>query len=115
MLEFNGELIAAHFALTYRDRCYSPKVAFNEKYRQFAPGHLIISEMLRDCAARGIRGYDITGQDQNWKMKWTATTLGVNHHFIFKGSLGRLAYKVHATFPLAKRLVSASIYLTGSA
>jgi CelD/BcsL family acetyltransferase involved in cellulose biosynthesis len=94
MLEWKGELIAAHFSLTYKNRCYSPIVAYNERFKQFAPGHLIVAEILQDCAVRGVQGYDITGQDQPWKMKWTNETHPVNHHFVFKGALGCLAYKV---------------------
>jgi len=92
MLEFNGELIAAHYSLVYRNRCYSPIVAYNENFKQFAPGHLIVGEILKDCSARGIAGYDITGQNQPWKMKWASQTLAVNHHYIFRGPIGRLAY-----------------------
>ena len=94
MLEFNGKLIASHFSFNYRNRCYSPKVAYDEDFKLYAPGHLIISEILQDCASSGIRDYDITGQDQSWKMKWTNKTRAVNHYFIFKGPVGRLAYTV---------------------
>jgi len=94
MLEFKGELIAAHYSLTYNGLCHSPVVAYNEKFRQFAPGHLIVSEILKGCVARGIHGYDITGQDQDWKMKWATQTLPVNHHYIFRGRIGNLAYRV---------------------
>ena len=92
MLELKGQLIAAHFALTYRGRCYSPVVAYDENFKHLAPGHLIVSELLQDCARRGIRTYDITGQDQEWKMKWTNDRLSVRHHFLFKGPIGKLAY-----------------------
>jgi len=94
MLEFEGQLIAAHYSLNYRDRCYSPVVAHNENFRELAPGHLIVSEILRDCASRGITGYDITGEDQEWKMKWTEQALAVNDNFVFKGPIGRFAYSV---------------------
>jgi CelD/BcsL family acetyltransferase involved in cellulose biosynthesis len=94
MLEWKGELLAGHFGFTYGDKCYSPIVTYNEKFRQYAPGHLIIGEILRDCALRGISEYDITGQDQPWKMKWTSQAHGVNHHFVFKGARGRLAHTV---------------------
>ena len=93
-LEWNGELLAAHFALLYRGRCYSPKVAYNEKFDRFAPGHLIVEEILRDCAARGMKVFDITGPDDEWKVKWTAEARPVSHHYIFKGMLGRLARDV---------------------
>jgi CelD/BcsL family acetyltransferase involved in cellulose biosynthesis len=92
LLECGDELLAGHFAFNYRDRCYSPIVTYNEKFRQYAPGHLIVSEILRDCSTRGIRGFDITGQDQPWKMKWTNEVHNVNHHFVFNGRLGKLAH-----------------------
>jgi CelD/BcsL family acetyltransferase involved in cellulose biosynthesis len=95
LLELRGELIAAHFALIHQGRCYSPKVAYSENYRQFAPGHLIVSEILKDCCARGIYGFDITGPNDEWKMKWTSDTRAVNHHFVFRNDLaGSLAYAV---------------------
>ncbi len=100
MLEWKGQLIAGHFALTYEGHCYSPKVAYNEAFKQFAPGHLIVSEMLQDCAARGIHTYDITGECQEWKMKWTDEMVAMNHHFIFRGAVGRLAYSVNKRLKL---------------
>jgi CelD/BcsL family acetyltransferase involved in cellulose biosynthesis len=93
-LELNGNLIAGHMSLHHRDRCYSPKVAYNEDFKPFAPGHLIIAEILRDCASRGIRAFDITGQDQPWKLKWTSECRPVSHHYIFRGYLGSLAHAV---------------------
>jgi CelD/BcsL family acetyltransferase involved in cellulose biosynthesis len=92
MLELKGQLIAAHFSLQYKGRCHSPVVAYNEDFKQLAPGHLIISEIMRDCAARGIHTYDITGRDQDWKLKWMPLRLSLRDRFIFRGPLGRLAY-----------------------
>jgi len=86
LLEWKRELLAAHFSLNYGKRCYSPKVAYNEKFKQFAPGHLLVSEILQDCSTRGTEYYDITGPDDDWKMKWTANTQSVYHHLIFGSS-----------------------------
>ena len=92
MLELSGQLIAAHYALILKGRCYAPKVAYDENFRQFAPGHLIVAEILKDCAARGVHGFDITGIDDEWKMKWTAEARPVNHHWVFAGPRGSFAY-----------------------
>jgi CelD/BcsL family acetyltransferase involved in cellulose biosynthesis len=92
LLELAGQLIAAHYAFTHRGRCYSPKVAYHEDFKQFAPGQLIVEEILRDCAARGIHGFDITGPNDDWKMKWTSEARAVNHHLVFRGTLGSLAH-----------------------
>lgn len=94
LLELNGQLVAGHYSFTHRGRCYSPKVAYDESFKQFAPGHVIVAEILQDCATRGIQEFDITGSDDDWKMKWTSHTRGFNHHFVFKGAMGNLAHAV---------------------
>jgi CelD/BcsL family acetyltransferase involved in cellulose biosynthesis len=68
-------------------------VAYNEKFQQYCPGHLIVNEILRDCASRGVSQYDITGPDDDWKIKWTSETRSMCKYFIFrKGIPGCLAY-----------------------
>jgi CelD/BcsL family acetyltransferase involved in cellulose biosynthesis len=92
MLELNGRPIAAHFSLVLKGRCYSPKVAYDQHFKQIAPGHLIVEEILKDCAACGVYDFDITGVDDEWKMKWATEARPVSHHLIFAGALGNLAY-----------------------
>jgi CelD/BcsL family acetyltransferase involved in cellulose biosynthesis len=106
-LELNGELLAAHFGLAHRGRYYSPKIAYNEKFPQYAPGHLIVSEILRDCASRGISEYDITGVNDEWKMKWTSETRAKFMYFIFRqGFPGNLAHAIRFRIrPSVKKLV----------
>jgi CelD/BcsL family acetyltransferase involved in cellulose biosynthesis len=92
MLELNERLLAAHFSLMLAGRCYSPKVAYDESFARYAPGHLIVAEILQDCASRGISLYDITGPADEWKMKWTTETHKVDHYFVMgRGVLARFA------------------------
>ena len=98
MLEWKGQLMAAHFSLVLQGRCYSPKVAYDEQFRQFAPGHLIINEILKDCAARRIVVLDIMGEDDAWKMKWTSQACPVDHYMVFNGPRGKLAYNLGLRF-----------------
>jgi CelD/BcsL family acetyltransferase involved in cellulose biosynthesis len=92
LLELDGRLLAGHFGLSYKGRYFSPKVAYDEGAGQWAPGHLIVEEIVRDCVARGVQEYDITGQNDPWKRKWTLQTRGQCMQYIFgKGISGRLA------------------------
>ena len=111
-LELKGELLAAHFGLSHRGRYFSPKVAYNEKLPQYASGHLIVSEILQDCASRGICEYDITGVNDEWKMKWTSQARDKIIYFIFrKGLLGSLAHTVRFRMrPAVKALVQSFQY-----
>jgi len=107
VLEFKGRLIAAHYSFTHRRCCYSPKVAYDEEFGRFAPGHLIIQEILRDCSIRGIKELDITGPNDDWKMKWTSEVRPVYHHLIFRGRLGSLAHTLRYRIrPALKNVLS---------
>ena len=106
-LELNGQLLASHFGLEYKGRYFSPKIAYNEELSQYAPGHLIVSEILADCASRGIAEYDITGVNDDWKMKWTSEVRSKFIYFVFqKGLAGTLAHTVRFRLrPAVKKLV----------
>jgi CelD/BcsL family acetyltransferase involved in cellulose biosynthesis len=95
-LELDDQLIAAHLGLSYGQTYYSPKLAYNEAFKDLAPGHLIISEILQDCSSRGIRTYDITGPDDEWKMRWTSSLRQRFRQLIFNNRpLARAAHMVH--------------------
>ncbi|HZQ95054.1 MAG TPA: GNAT family N-acetyltransferase [Candidatus Sulfotelmatobacter sp.] len=106
-LEVNGELLACHFGLCLNGRYYSPKIAYNEKFPQFAPGHLIVSEILQDCVNRQIPEYDITGVVDDWKSKWTAQSRTKLKYFIFRpGFPASLAYAIRFELrPWLKKLL----------
>jgi CelD/BcsL family acetyltransferase involved in cellulose biosynthesis len=106
-LDLNGELLAAHLGLSHRGRYFSPKVAYNEKLPQYAGGHLIVSEILQDCSARGIAEYDITGVNDDWKMKWTSQARSKFIYYIFRRRLpGSLAYALRFHMrPALKKLI----------
>jgi CelD/BcsL family acetyltransferase involved in cellulose biosynthesis len=106
MLEFDGQLVAGHFGLCLQGRYYSPKLSYEERQKDLAAGHLIISEILRDCAARGVHTYDITGPDDEWKMKWTDQVRRRSMYFVFRDSaVGSLAYTLRFRLrPAIKRL-----------
>jgi CelD/BcsL family acetyltransferase involved in cellulose biosynthesis len=94
-LQLNGQLLASHIGLSYRGRYFSPKVAYNEGFKQLAPGHLIVEEIIRDCAARDIHEYDITGANEQWKTKWASQTRARSMYYIFRGVAGGLAHSLH--------------------
>jgi CelD/BcsL family acetyltransferase involved in cellulose biosynthesis len=110
-LEVDDLVLAAHFGLTYRGRYFSPKVAYDERFGRWAPGHLIVEEILGDCAERGIWEYDITGQNDPWKRKWTDQTRGQCVRFIFGRQLGgRLAHRLRFRVrPAVKRMVGMTL------
>lgn len=69
-LELDDHLLAAHFGILYRSQYFAPKIAYDEKYSEYRPGHLLVQRILRDCLERGITEYSM-GMSQEWKLQWT--------------------------------------------
>ncbi len=105
--EWNGRIVAGHFGLTYRGRYFMCKVAYDEGVGQYAPGHLLVSAVLRDCAERGVTEYDMMGDDEPWKMRWTSNIRPHYFHYILRGPWGRIlrAAKFHMK-PAVKKIVA---------
>jgi CelD/BcsL family acetyltransferase involved in cellulose biosynthesis len=92
-LECAGEPVAMHLGLSRFGQYLVPKLAFDEGKHEFAPGHLLVSEVLRDCVARRCREFDFLGNEMPWKLEWTRQLR--NHHrvHIFNNTVaGRAAY-----------------------
>lgn len=92
-LEWKGDTIAAHYGIEHHRCYYMLKTAYNESYREYAPGHLIIREVLDDCLKRRITEFDFTGPQADWKQQWASEVRPHAWHYIFnKGLKGRAAY-----------------------
>jgi CelD/BcsL family acetyltransferase involved in cellulose biosynthesis len=92
-LELDGKPIAAQFGITYGGRYFMPKMAFDERYRRFGPGHLLIHEILNDCVQRGLFEYDFTGPAAEYKGKWSPAQRTHSTFWIFqKGVSGRVLH-----------------------
>jgi CelD/BcsL family acetyltransferase involved in cellulose biosynthesis len=93
LLEWNGVLLAGHFGLTHQGRYCVPKLAYDETYQQHAPGHLMVSAVLRDCVERGFSEFDFLGGWAGWKEEWTKERRTLSYLYAFRASpLGRLLY-----------------------
>jgi CelD/BcsL family acetyltransferase involved in cellulose biosynthesis len=70
-LRTRGIRIAGQFALEDTNTRYLIKVGYDPEYAHFGPGQLLVRETASDAARRGLRRYDLLGQDTPWKTKWT--------------------------------------------
>jgi len=101
-LEIDQKAIAAHIGFTYRGRYWAAKSTYDETYRDYAPGHLIVKAILRDCCERGLSEY-VMGIREDWKMEWTQDVRRRSYQCIFnRGIWPRLLYAVR--FPLRRKI-----------
>ena len=112
-LQQGDSVLAAHFGFTCGGGYYPLKVAYDERYSQYGPGHLIIGAVLQDCAARGLSEFDCLGHWTEAKAKWSSQVRPHNFCYIFRTDLvGRILL---AQTRLAHRLGSAIRRLKHSA
>jgi CelD/BcsL family acetyltransferase involved in cellulose biosynthesis len=90
-LEQGEATLAAHLAFTYGGRYYPVKVAYDENFSQYGPGHLIIGRILQDCVERGLSEFDCLGETTDAKAKWTSNVRPHTACCIFRNTaVGRL-------------------------
>lgn len=109
LLECGSEPIAGLYAFTTGESCCVPKLAYDEAYKDIAPGHLLVNEVLRDCAMRGVQEFDFLGEWMPWKGAWTSSSRTHAAHHIFRGAIARLIQSLHFTIrPRVARLLRRS-------
>lgn len=106
-LRLDNELVAFHYGLTHNHTYYLLKTAYNEAYKEFRAGQLLMHEVLQDCISRGLSEFDFLGPDMPWKREWAACARSHKWLFIFRDApYGRLLR--YAKFPwsqTARRLL----------
>ena len=95
-VESDGRTIAGHFGLSYRNRYFLPKAAYDEDFRGYGPGHLGVYLTLQQCQQRGLREFDFLGPWAPDEAEWTLQARCHFHAYIFqKGLYGRLLHLLH--------------------
>jgi CelD/BcsL family acetyltransferase involved in cellulose biosynthesis len=111
-LEIDGETAAAHFAFRYGQRYLVLKCAYNERWSELAPGHLIVNRILQDCGREGLVEFDFLGPSMEWKRKWTSAERQHSAFYVFRRDLyGAMLHA--AAFKLRPRLAAWKRRLAG--
>jgi CelD/BcsL family acetyltransferase involved in cellulose biosynthesis len=55
--------------------------SYDERFKEFSPGHLLTESVIEDCVARRLREFDFLGCDLPWKLEWTSSVR--RHHWLF--------------------------------
>lgn len=71
LLEVDGQPIAGDFGCSFAGVGYLLKTGFDESFKQYSPGLVLRSEVLRASIAEGLHGYDFLGGPDGYKLRWT--------------------------------------------
>ena len=105
-LRLDGRMVAFNYDLDFGGRRFGILTSYDETLdNRCSPGSVLLWHVLEDCADRGLRAYELGGdQDNVWSLMWTSVTrrradiIGYGSN-----SEGRL---VRALAPVRRRLKS---------
>jgi CelD/BcsL family acetyltransferase involved in cellulose biosynthesis len=107
MLLLDGRAVAVHLGLVHRGVYYLPKTAYDEGLGAASPGQLLQREVLAECEARGLAGFDFLGPDMEWKRDWGPAHAPHDWLYVYRPSLaGRGMHTLkHRVRPAVKEVL----------
>ena len=104
-LRLDGKPIAFHFTIEEGGSAYQLKGGYDTEFREFAPGQLLVQDMIRWAFGRGLRTYEFLGADEAFKLDWTASLRDrIALHAFPRSPAGVVAFGAQSYGrPLAKR------------
>ena len=102
-LSIDSKPISMHLGVMMAGVYYCPKVAYDERYSYFAPGHLLVQFIIEDLAKNGAHTFEFLGPRAQWKVVWAPGVIEHSNWYIFRPNFrGRCLYSL--TMQLAPRL-----------
>ena len=94
LLELDGSVIAGQLAIFLGGEGFGLKMGFDETYRDLGPGSVIVAETFREAIEEGLRGMDLLGAADSYKMRWTDQVRPRQRLRVVRGTPGRVAERV---------------------
>ncbi len=107
-LLLEGRPVAVHLGIVHRGTYLLPKTAYDEALANVSPGQLLQREVLAECEARGLSGFDFLGPDMPWKADWAGEPVPHDWLYVYRPSLaGRAMHTLkHRVRPAAKEVLA---------
>lgn len=71
-LRLDGRALAFQFGLEEDRTYYFLKGGYDPAFRQYAPGKLLVRELLRCASEAGLKNFQFLGKEEEWKREWTS-------------------------------------------
>ena len=95
VLEVGARAIAYEYHLVYKTKCYGLRSDFDEEFREYSPGSVLDSNIVKSMFGSGISEYDLGGTKDTYKMNWTNKVHQHVRFYVFKEDLlGFLLYSL---------------------
>ncbi len=99
-LEIDGRPIGAHLAFRLAGRYCLAKAAYDEQFRHYGPGQLLVHEVLQRSSEWGLKEFDFAGPATWDESRWTSQVRGLYRAYVFQNRwrsrlvYGRVTFKM---------------------
>lgn len=69
-IRLDGALVAFDLCVLRRDRLWLLKTAYDERYRQLAPGLVLRLSVIERCFELGLQAHELGGDSAEWKLRF---------------------------------------------
>jgi hypothetical protein len=109
-LTTDGKCIAAQFCIPLNDTVYILKIGYDEAYKRYAPGNLLLDLFIKrcmdDCTIKNINL--IT--DAEWHEDWRPKSYGKSKLYLFNTTpAGRIGFMILKSYPILTNYYQAYI------
>lgn len=71
-LRLDGRAVAFQFGLEEGGVYYFLKGGYDTEFHRYAPGKLLVHDMLERAFSSGLERFEFLGQPESWKLEWTS-------------------------------------------
>lgn len=93
LLELDQKVIAGQLAAALGGEMFLLKTGFDESRATLSPGFVLAAEVLTQAIAEGLRGVDMQGRADDYKMIWADTVRPRQRLRVYRGPVGRVAQR----------------------
>jgi len=111
-LSTDGKCIAAQFCILLDDTAYILKIGYDEGYKRYAPGNLLVDLLLKRCMEEGaIKNINLI-TDAEWHVDWKPKSYNKSRLYVFNTTpAGRVGFMILKYYPILKEYYQTHIKL----
>lgn len=98
-MEIDGRPVSAHLGFRVAGRYYLAKAAYDDSFRRYGPGQLLVHEVLQRWSEWDLNEFDFTGPATWDESRWTSKVRRLSRIYVFNNHwcsrllYGRLTFK----------------------
>jgi hypothetical protein len=103
-LTADGKCIASQFCLLLDDTAYILKIGYNEDYKRYAPGNLLVDLFVKRGIEEGIIKNINLITDAEWHVDWRPNSYDKSTLYLFNTTpAGLIGYTILKSYPILKK------------